>query len=133
MDEILSNELQMWMFGKWLIVFCCIAAWIQPGGSQFTLWFLKIKNFQKFSDHSEIFFCFTIHKKLNKSCSLKNFFCSWKKKLLVWKKIWKKKFVSEKKIVSLKKFLKKMLVAPTVEDFNSLWFWLLRGSPFTLW
>ena len=32
--------------------------WIEifHGGSYFTLWFLKIKNFQKFSDHSEIFF-----------------------------------------------------------------------------
>ena len=82
--------------------------WIEilHGGSQFTLWFLKIKNFQNFSDHSEFFFCFTIHKKLNKSCFLK------------------------KKILFLKK---KFLVGPTVEDFNSSWFWLLRGSPFTLW
>jgi hypothetical protein len=24
-------------------------------------------------------------------------------------------------------------LGPTVEDFNSSWFWLLRGSPFTLW
>ena len=72
--------------------------WIEilHGGSQFDLWFLKIKNFQKFSDHSEIFFCFTIHKKLNKSCSLK-----------------KKKFVPEKKIVSLKKTLKKKFVSGT--------------------
>ena len=32
--------------------------WIEilHGGSQFTLWFLKIKNFQKISDHSEFFF-----------------------------------------------------------------------------
>ena len=29
---------------------------------------LKNQNFQKFSDHSEIVFCFTIHEKLNKSC-----------------------------------------------------------------
>ena len=75
--------------------------WIEilHGGSQFT-----------------IFFCFTIHKKLNKSCSLKFF------------------FVPEKKILSLKKTLKKkLLVGPTVEDFNASWFWLLRGSPFTLW
>ena len=59
--------------------------WIEifHGGSQFTLWFWKIKNFQKFSDHSEIFFCFTIHKKLNKSCSLGKIFLLLKKKLLV--------------------------------------------------
>ena len=93
--------------------------WIEilHGGSQFTLWFLKIKILQNFSDHSEIFFCFTIHKKLNKSCSLKKNFCSWKKKFLVWKKLWKKN----------------LLVGPTVEDFNASWFWLLRGSTLTLW
>ena len=93
--------------------------WIEilHGGSQFTLWFLKIENFQKFSDHSKIFFCFTIHKKLNKSCSLKKNFLFLKKKFLVWKKLWKKN----------------LLVGPTVEDFNASWFWLLRGSPFTLW
>ena len=70
--------------------------WIEilHGGSQFTLWFLKIKNFQKFSDHSEIFFCFTIHKKLNKSCSMKNFFLFLKKKILSLKKTLKKKIVS---------------------------------------
>ena len=72
-------------------------------GSQFTLWFLKIKNFQKISDHSEIFFCLTIHKKLNKSCSLENFFLFLKKNFF-----------------SLKKALKKkLLVEPNVEDFNS--------------
>ena len=38
------------------------------------------KKFQKFSDHSEEFFCFTIHKKLNKSCSLEFFFLFLKKK-----------------------------------------------------
>ena len=94
--------------------------WIEilHGGSQFTLWFLKIKIFQNFSDHSEIIFCFTINKKLNKSCSLKKkFLFLKKKKLLVWKKLWT--------------FF--LLVGPTVEDFNSSWFWLLRGSPFTLW
>ena len=36
---------------------------------------------QKFSDHAEIFFCFRIHKKLNKNCSLEKKFCSWKKKV----------------------------------------------------
>ena len=40
---------------------------------------------KKISNRSEIFFCFTIHKKLNKSCSLE-------KKLLL-----KKKFLSLKK------------------------------------
>ena len=70
--------------------------WIEilHGGSQFTLWFLKIKIFQNFSDHSEIFFCFTIHKKLNKSCSLKNFFLFLKKKIIRLKKTLKKNFVS---------------------------------------
>ena len=47
---------------------------------------------------------------------------------------WKKNFCSWKKKFSLKKTLKKnLLVGPNVEDFNSSWFWLLRGSPFTLW
>ena len=85
-------------------------------GSQFTLWFLKIKIFQKFSDHSKFFFALKY---------IKN-----------WTKVvpWKKNFVPEKKILSLKKTLKKnLLVGPTVEDFNASWFWLLRGSPFTLW
>ena len=70
--------------------------WIEilHGGSQFTLWFLKIKIFQKFSDHSEIFFCFTIHKKLNKSCSLKKKILFLKKNILSLKKTLKKKFVS---------------------------------------
>ena len=81
-------------------------------GSHFTLWFLKIKKFQTFSDHSEIFFFALQYIKI-----YKKFFCSWKKKILVWKKLWKKK----------------LLVGPTVEDFNASWFWLLRGSPFTLW
>ena len=63
--------------------------WIEilHGGSQFTLWFLKIKIFLNFSDHSEIFFCFTIHKKLNKTCSLDNFFLFLKKKVVSQKKI----------------------------------------------
>ena len=70
--------------------------WIEilHGGSQFTLWFLKIKIFQKISDHSEIFFCFTIHKKLNKSCFLKKNFLFLKKKILSLKKTLKKKIVS---------------------------------------
>ena len=93
--------------------------WIEIlyGGSQFTLWFLKIKKFQKFSDHSEFFFALQYLKNWTKVVSWKKKFCSWKKKFLVWKKLWKKK----------------LLVGPTVEDFNASWFWLLRGSPFTLW
>ena len=54
--------------------------WNPPFQTFFTLCFLKkIKN-QKISDRSEIFFCFTIHKKLNKSCySKKNFFWNFMK------------------------------------------------------
>ena len=43
----------------------------------------------------------------------------------------KKKFWSDPKIFDFQKSLSKL--GPTVEDFNSSWFWLLRGSPFTLW
>ena len=46
--------------------------------------FLKLlSKFSKkiFLDHSEIFFCFTIHKKLNKSCSLEKNFLFLKKKV----------------------------------------------------
>ena len=59
--------------------------WIEilHGGSQFTLWFLKIKNFQKFSDHSEIFFALQYIKNWTKVVPWKFFFCSWKKKFLV--------------------------------------------------
>ena len=67
--------------------------WNPPWWVQIYLMIFEIKKFQKFSDHSEIFFCFTIHKKLNKSCSLKKKFCSWKKNLSL-KKTLKKKFVS---------------------------------------
>ena len=55
--------------------------------------FAKIEKFQKFSDHSKIFFCFTIHKKLNKTCSLEFFFLLLKKEL-VQKKTLKKKIVN---------------------------------------
>ena len=55
--------------------------------------FLKIyltdfekKKIQNFSDHSEIFFCFPIHKKLNKSCSLDKNFLFLKKKVVSLKK-----------------------------------------------
>ena len=47
---------------------------------------MKKKIFQKFSDRSEIFFCLTIHKKLNKSCSLEKFFLFLKKKVVSLKK-----------------------------------------------
>ena len=50
--------------------------------------------FQKFSNRSEIFFCFTIHKKLNQSCSLKKKILFLKKKILSLKKTLKKKIVS---------------------------------------
>ena len=70
--------------------------WIEilHGGSQFTLWFLKIEKFQKFSDRSKNFFCCTIHKKLNKSCSLENFFLFLKKIFFSLKKTLKKNFVT---------------------------------------
>ena len=91
--------------------------WIEilHGGSQFTLWFLKKKN-QKFSDHSEFFFALQYIKNLTKVVS------------------WKKNLFLIKKNLSLKKTLKKkLLVGPAVEDFNASRFWLLWGSPFTLW
>ena len=47
---------------------------------------MKNKNFQKFSDHSEIFFCFSIHKKLNQSCFLDKIFLFLKKNLVSLKK-----------------------------------------------
>ena len=58
---------------------------------------MKNKNFQKFSDHSEFFFCFSIHKKLNKSCSLDKIFLFLKKKIvslkktsfeILWSEVW---------------------------------------------
>ena len=45
--------------------------------------FFKKYFFQTFSDRSKFFFCFTTHKKLNKSCSLDKIFLFLKKKLLV--------------------------------------------------
>ena len=42
---------------------------------------------QKTSDHSEIIFCFTIHKKLNKSCSLEKIFLFLKKNFVSLKKL----------------------------------------------
>ena len=68
--------------------------WIEilHGGSQFTLWFLKIKLFQKFSDHSEIFFCLTIHKKLNKSYTLDKIYLFLKKKIVSVKKTYFENF-----------------------------------------
>ena len=69
-------------------------------------------NFQKkiFWITPKFFFALQYIKNWTKVVPWKNFFCSWKK---TWKNF--------------------LLVGPTVEDFNSLWFWLLRGSPFTLW
>ena len=64
------------------------------------LWckFQKIKNFKKFRIAPKFFFCFTIHKKLNRSCSLKFFFLFLKKKVvslkktsfeILWSEVWK--------------------------------------------
>ena len=47
---------------------------------------LKKKILQKFSDRFEFFFCFAIHKKWNKSCSLDKFFLFLKKKVVSLKK-----------------------------------------------
>ena len=76
---------------------------------------MKIKNLKKNSGLSKknFFFALQYIKNLTKVVPWKNSFCSWKK------------------IVALKKTLKFfLLVGPTVKDFNSSWFWLLRGSPF---
>ena len=54
------------------------------------IFFLKLlSKFSKkiFLDHSEIFFCFPIHKKLNKSCSLNKIFLFLKKKVVSLKKL----------------------------------------------
>ena len=53
----------------------------------FALCFLKKEKIQKISDRSEIFFCFTICKKLNQSCSLEKNFLFLKKKFVSLKKI----------------------------------------------
>ena len=52
------------------------------------LWskFSKIKYFKKFRIAPNFFFCFTIHKKLNKSCSLNKIFLFLKKKIVSLKK-----------------------------------------------
>ena len=61
-------------------------------------WKAKNKKFQKFSDRSKFFFCFTIHKKLNKSCFLEKLFLFLKKKIvslkktsfeILWSEVWK--------------------------------------------
>ena len=78
--------------------------------------FTKIKIFKNFRIAPKLFFAFQY---------IKN-----------WTKVfpWNFFLLLKKKIFSPKKTLKKkLLVGPNVEDFNSLWFWLLRGSPFTLW
>ena len=55
-------------------------------------------HFIKFSDHSEVFFCFSIHKQLNKSCSLDKIFLFLKKSFvslkktafeILWSEVWK--------------------------------------------
>ena len=56
--------------------------------------FGKSKNFKNFRITPKFFFCFTIHKKLNKSCSLEKIFLFLKKKNFSLKKTLKKKFVS---------------------------------------
>ena len=64
-------------------------------------------------------------KKIFKEQLLFSFLCIVKQKKnfgVIWKFL---------KIFDLPKSLSKL--GPTVEDFNSSWSWLLRGSPFTLW
>ena len=63
----------------------------------------KLKNFESL----RIFFCFTIHKNPNKSCSLEKLFLFLKKKNLVWKKL----------------PLKFYEVRSERGDFNWCWFW----------
>ena len=55
---------------------------------------LENQKFSKIFGSLRNFFCLTIHKKLNKSCSLEFFFVSEKKEKLVQKKTLKKKIVS---------------------------------------
>ena len=83
--------------------------WIKilHGGSRFTLWFLKIKIFRI---TPKLFFALQYIKNWTKVVPW-NFFFVPEKKLLVQKKLWN--------------FF--LLLGPTVEDFNSSWFWLLRG------
>jgi hypothetical protein len=46
----------------------------------------------------------------------------------------KKKFGVIRKCLKFFDFQKSLgKLGPIMEDFNSSWFWLLRGSPFTLW
>ena len=72
------------------------------------------KKFQKFSDHSEFFFCFTIHKKLNKSCYLD-----------------KKKLFLKKKVVSLKKTSFEILWSEVRKGgFQFLWKMVLWGATY---
>ena len=67
-------------------------------------------NRQKKNSKEQLFCCFL--------CIVKQ-----KKNLGVFRKILK--------FFDFQKSLSKL--GPTMEDFNSSWFWLLRGSPFTLW
>ena len=66
------------------------SAWIEILPFRRFLW----SKFSKIFGSLQIFFCFTIHKKLNKSCSLENFFLFLKKKIVSLKKTLKKNFVS---------------------------------------
>ena len=63
--------------------------WIEilHGGSQFTLWFLKIKNFRI---TPKFFFALQYIKNWTKVVSWKKFFCSWKKNCWSEKKFEKK-------------------------------------------
>ena len=91
--------------------------------------FWRSKIFKKFwsQNHDELKSSTVGPNLLNDFWKSKFFFAS--QYIKNWTKVvpWKFFFVPEKK------FKKKLLVGPTVEDFNSSWFWLLRGSPFTLW
>ena len=78
---------RIWVKGSYLSQWLPQGERWPPKESKSTNWkpprwvpiYLMILENQKFLDHSEIIFCFTIHKKLNKSCSLE-------KKILFLKK-----------------------------------------------
>ena len=100
-----------------------------PSGVKITMdwnpphWVPLTKNFFKVFFRLTIFFSGT--KKFfprNNFCSVFYVLLSKKKFRVIWKFL---------KIFDFQKSLSKF--GPTVEDFNSSWFWLLRGSPFTLW
>ena len=64
--------------------------WNPTFQSFFEVNFLKLK-FSKIFGSLRNFFCFTIHKKLNKSCSLKKYFLALKKNSFetLWSEVWK--------------------------------------------